>query len=99
ERFPGRHVIAAFQPHTFTRTKMFLEQFAEALRQADSVWVLEIFGSARERAGEVSSADLVRAVGGRAKLIAFDALVEEGRRAMAQGAVLLLMGAGDIYTA
>lgn len=99
ERFPGRHVVAAFQPHTFTRTKVFLNEFAKALGQADTVWVLDIFGSARERAGEVSSADLVQMVGDRARVINFDALVGEGKKSLAQGAALLLMGAGDIYKA
>lgn len=97
ERFPGRHLIAAFQPHTFTRTQAFLAEFARSLQAADAVWLLEIFGSARESAGLVSSEDLVQAVGTKARLVDFGELVEEGREALRSGSVLLLMGAGDIY--
>ncbi len=97
ERFPGRHLIAAFQPHTYTRTQAFLADFARSLQAADSVWLLEIFGSARESAGAVSSGDLVEAVGSKARLVDFRELVEDGRKALRSGGVLLLMGAGDIY--
>lgn len=97
ERFPGRHVIAVFQPHTFTRTQAFLADFARSLESADSVWLLEIFGSARESDGTVSSRDLLEAVGVKGRMVDFDQLVEEGREALKAGGVLLLMGAGDIY--
>lgn len=97
ERFPGRRIVAVFQPHTFTRTQAFLDDFARSLSEADSVWLMEIFGSARESAGAVRSTHLLEAVGSKGKLVDFEQLVDEGKEALEAGSVLLLMGAGDIY--
>src|SRR5439155_24872247 len=47
-RFPGRRLVALFQPHTYTRTRDFLDQFASSLSAADRVIVSEIYAS-RER--------------------------------------------------
>lgn len=41
--YPGRKVHVIFQPHLYSRTKDFAPQFAEALSQADEVWLTEIY--------------------------------------------------------
>lgn len=58
QKYPGREVVAIFQPHTYTRTQTFLREFAESLKQADHVYLCDIFGSARERKGKLSIRDL-----------------------------------------
>jgi UDP-N-acetylmuramate--alanine ligase len=98
--FPGRRVIAAFQPHLFSRTRDFAKEFGEALAQADVVYLTEIY-PAREQPIPGVTADLiereVRAAGGtigwrgdRAALA--DALAGDVRDAD----VVLTIGAGDI---
>ena len=52
-------LIVIFHPHTFTRTKVLLDDFAKSFSDADEVIVLDIYGSARERHGGVHSKDLV----------------------------------------
>jgi UDP-N-acetylmuramate--alanine ligase len=42
-RFPGRRIVAIFQPHLFSRTRDFARGFGEALAGADAVWVTEIY--------------------------------------------------------
>jgi len=42
-RFPGRRIVAIFQPHLFSRTRDFAQDFGEALAGADEVWVTEIY--------------------------------------------------------
>lgn len=59
ELFPNRNIIAVFHPHTFSRTKALLPEFAQSFDVADRVVVLDIYGSAREVAGGVSSMDIV----------------------------------------
>ena len=49
-----REIVAVFQPHTFSRTQTFLDDFAESLKLADKVYLCEIFGSARENHGKLS---------------------------------------------
>ena len=52
-------MVAVFQPHTFTRTQAFLDEFAESIDSiADKVYLCEIFGSARENHGKLSIEDL-----------------------------------------
>lgn len=46
--FPGRELTVVFQPHLYTRTRDFADGFAEALSEADSVILLEIY-PAREK--------------------------------------------------
>ncbi|MDN4606989.1 UDP-N-acetylmuramate--L-alanine ligase [Sporosarcina highlanderae] len=92
QKYPGKEIIAIFQPHTFTRTAALLQQFADSLQTADHVYLCDIFGSAREQSGNLSINDLVDKVPG-AKHITLeniDALDVHGN------AVYLFMGAGDI---
>ena len=56
--------MAIFQPHTFSRTKAFLQQFADSLSNADSVYLCEIFGSAREQNGRLTIEDLAAIIDG-----------------------------------
>ena len=54
QKYPEREIVAVFQPHTFTRTEKFLDEFAESLSKADQVYLCDIFGSARENKGELT---------------------------------------------
>lgn len=99
---PGRRVWVAFQPHTYSRTKALLAEFAAALASADRVIVAEIYASARERGrADISSRDIVaRIAGGPEKAVffpTFDEIVTHLRAALRPGDVLITMGAGDIY--
>jgi len=48
QKYPNKELIAVFQPHTYTRTKEFANQIADALNLADKAYVLDIHG-AREK--------------------------------------------------
>lgn len=92
QKYPEREIVAIFQPHTYTRTQTFLQEFAESLQQADHVYLCDIFGSAREHHGKLSIRDL------QAK-IPQARLVEENDISVLKQhphAVLVFMGAGDI---
>lgn len=91
-KWPEKKVIAIFQPHTFTRTATFLEEFAASLLKADGVYLCDIFGSARESDGELTIHDLISKIPG-SKLIDETSI---GELAQYDDAVLLFMGAGDI---
>lgn len=91
-KYPERDIVAVFQPHTFTRTETFLNEFALSLQKADSVYLCNIFSSARERQGALTIKDLQARIPG-SQLITED---DTGRLAEHDSAVLLFMGAGDI---
>lgn len=58
EIYPEKKIIAIFQPHSYSRTEALLEDFAQSFDNADEVIVLDIYGSAREYSGDVSSKEL-----------------------------------------
>ncbi|OIJ10904.1 UDP-N-acetylmuramate--L-alanine ligase [Anaerobacillus arseniciselenatis] len=92
QKYPNREVVAIFQPHTFTRTKAFLEEFAESLRKADQVYLCDIFSSARENSGTLTIKDLQDLIP-NAKLIKESEMKQLKAH---KSSVLLFMGAGDI---
>lgn len=91
-KYPSKECIVVFQPHTFTRTKQFLREFANALSLADKVYLCDIFASAREKTGDVSIFDLINLTphANHLTLNSMDQLLSY------DGKVLLFMGAGDI---
>ena len=61
QKYPSKEIVAIFQPHTFTRTIALLDEFAEALNEADAVYLAQIYGSAREvDHGDVKVEDLAK---------------------------------------
>ncbi len=93
QKYPEKEVIAVFQPHTYTRTKQFLSEFAKSLQEADHVFVTPIFGSAREQKGTVKSEDLIKKIEGSAHLITEETVDQLNQFS---NAVLVFMGAGDV---
>jgi UDP-N-acetylmuramate--alanine ligase len=92
QKYPDREIVAVFQPHTFTRTQTFLNEFAESLRLANKVYLCDIFGSARENFGKLSIHDLQ-------KKIEDSTILDESNTYLLNthpNAVILFMGAGDI---
>src|SRR5919109_908264 len=60
--FPGRRLVAAFQPHLFTRTRDFAREFGAALAGADAIFLTEIYPAREQPIEGVSSALIERAV-------------------------------------
>ncbi len=62
QKYPECEVTVLFQPHTYSRTVAFLDEFAESLTKADNVFLADIFGSVREAKGDIDINVLVDAV-------------------------------------
>lgn len=62
DAYKEHKLIVVFHPHTFSRTKVLLNDFANSFGQADEVIVLDIYGSAREKQGGAHSRDLVELI-------------------------------------
>ncbi|MCX7568748.1 UDP-N-acetylmuramate--L-alanine ligase [Tumebacillus sp. DT12] len=100
--FPNDPLITVFQPHTYSRTKKFLEEFAESLTLSDEVLLVKLFSSARETdPGDNLSEQLATAIRNRGKTVTFVENLEEGSRYIQQIAkgrdgIVLTMGAGNV---
>jgi UDP-N-acetylmuramate--alanine ligase len=92
QKYPDREIIAVFQPHTFSRTQTFLEDFAKSLNLADKVYLCDIFGSARENHGKLSIEDLQAKIPGAVLLDEKDTTLLKQH----ENGVIIFMGAGDI---
>ena len=95
-------LIVVFHPHTYTRTRALLDDFAASFGDVDEVIVLDIYGSAREEQGGVHSEDLVRKLKKSEKLkVNYIPTLKECekylRKNVKKGDVVLLMGAGDVF--
>jgi UDP-N-acetylmuramate--alanine ligase len=109
EFYPGRRIVACFQPHQRNRTRKLFSGFVNSLDRADVVLLPEIFDVAgREEEGEsVSSRDLAIAVRERdtergvKRPVEFvenpAAALVWFKASLRPGDVVLVMGAGDIY--
>lgn len=98
-RYPDRPIWAVFQPHTFSRTRALLDDFASAFADANHVIIVDIFPAREVDNGSISSRDIVgrmkhtssRYIGALDEAAGF--LVERLR----PGDVLITLGAGDGY--
>ncbi|MBN2884306.1 UDP-N-acetylmuramate--L-alanine ligase, partial [Patescibacteria group bacterium] len=61
EVYPNKRLVLVFHPHTFSRTKSLFADFVTSFAQADVLALMEIYASAREKQGGVSSLDLIEA--------------------------------------
>ncbi len=100
---PNSRKVAAFQPHTFSRTKELLDQFSAALAFSPELLLLDIFPSAREKFDpEISSDILLEKIRQNhpntriANLKTIESLADYCRHQLHKGDVFLTMGAGDI---
>lgn len=98
--YPHHKIWCVFQPHTYTRTKAFLDQFAEALSAADEVVLADIFAARETDNLGVSSGDIARKIeelGTKAHYIpSFDEIETFILENCMHGDLLITMGAGDI---
>jgi UDP-N-acetylmuramate--alanine ligase len=95
---PDGRVIAIFQPHLYSRTRIFANEFGAALGLADEVIVLDVYAAREDPEPGVTGRLVADAVpGGRARFLPDRAQVAPVTAGIAEpGDVVLTMGAGDV---
>ncbi|UOK42715.1 MULTISPECIES: UDP-N-acetylmuramate--L-alanine ligase [Flavobacterium] len=95
ELYPGKKVLAVFQPHLFSRTKDFADDFAKSLSQFDEVMLMEIY-PARElpMEGVTSQWLLDKIENNNKKLVQKEELISLMKASDAP--VIVTIGAGDV---
>ena len=93
-------LYVCFQPHTYTRTKALLPEFAQALLKADCVLLADIYAAREQDDGSVSSRDLeaeINKLGGNAIYLgSFSSILEYAEKNCKKNDLLITMGAGNI---
>ena len=92
-------VIAVFQPFTFSRTALLLDEFIEALKIADYVILMPIMGSREQNTYNVFSEDILKGLKSGVCRETFNEVADEIISVAGNGDLVITMGGGDIYKA
>jgi UDP-N-acetylmuramate--alanine ligase len=92
----GRTVVV-FQPHLYSRTQAFAQEFGQALSEADEVFVLDVYAAREQPMAGVSGAMIADHVSVPVTYVPdFSAVAERVAAAVDPGDVVVTMGAGDV---
>jgi UDP-N-acetylmuramate--alanine ligase len=93
-------VIAIFQPHRYSRTSIFLEEFATSFKDADLVILTDIYGAGETNTMNIQGEDLVKAVSKHHKNVIYQPslveLTEFLEKTLQSGDLTLFLGAGNL---
>ena len=100
ENYPHNHLWCVFQPHTYTRTKAFLEEFAQALSLAENIILADIYAAREKDTLGISSKTLqkeIEKLGHKCYYFpSFDEIENFLLEKCINGDLLITMGAGDV---
>lgn len=100
-QYPHNRIICAFQPHTYTRTKAFWNEFAEALSAADLVVLADVYAARETDTLGISCAKLAQEIQAKGTpcryFPTFDGIETWLIETCEEGDVVITMGAGDIW--
>lgn len=99
DAMPGRRLVLAFQPHTYSRTSALFDDFVRELSRADVLVLAEIYAARERNTIGISSADVAEKIPGAVFCETLPEVTEYLRQNVREGDVVLTMGAGDIFRA
>lgn len=107
EKYPNSYLRIVFHPHTYTRTKALFKDFVKSFVGVGELIILDIYGSAREEQGGVSSVELLKEIRVYNKqkkanqklkhVKGIDEAAKYLKQTVKKDEVILLMGAGDVF--
>lgn len=100
KHYPHKKLWVVFQPHTYTRTRAFLDEFAESLSLADEVILADIYAARETDNLGISSKDIAERIEKKGVKVHYIPSFEEIETFILEncihGDLLITMGAGDI---
>lgn len=95
KQFPGKKITGIFQPHLYSRTRDFMEEFARSLELLDQIYLMEIYPAREKPIKDITSEKLLECIKSKnKKLLSAGELLEEIGKHKPE--LLVSMGAGDI---
>ena len=102
KRYPANSIWCVFQPHTYTRTKAFLPEFAETLSLADHVVLTDIYAAREVDPGDISSRNILELLKEKGTdayyFSSFSEIESFLLEKCTNGDLLITMGAGDVVS-
>lgn len=100
EKYPHKRLVLVFQPHTYSRTKAFLDDFADVLSMADVVVLADIYAAREKNTIGISSKDILAKLKEKGcecyYFPSFSEIENFLLKNCVNGDLLITMGAGDI---
>lgn len=100
KNYPHKSLWCVFQPHTYTRTRAFLKDFAKSLSMADHIILADIYAAREKDPGDISSrtlADELKKLGADVHYYpSFDEIEQFILKNLVDGDLLITMGAGNV---
>ncbi len=93
--YPGRHITGIFQPHLYSRTRDFMDEFASALAQLDQLVLVEIYPAREKPIQGINSQALFDKIDMQSKFITTKAALPELLSKL-DTQVVMTLGAGDL---
>lgn len=94
---PYKRVWAVFQPFTYSRTKLLMDDFAKALSIADFVVMSEIMGSREKNTDGIYTSQLAAKIPGAVWFPGFDEIAAYVMEHAKEGDLVITLGCGDVY--
>lgn len=102
EKYPHKHLWCVFQPHTYSRTRALLTEFAQALSHAENIVLADIYAAREPDPGDISSRTLQEEIRKFGKEAYYFSSFEEIEKFLSEkcidGDLLITMGAGNVVT-
>ncbi len=100
QAFPGRRIVAVFQPHLYSRTQAHAAAFGAALEHADVAVVADVYGAREQPIAGVSGRLVADAVRNGSTTVLYEpdraVLADRVTAVLREGDVVLTLGAGDV---
>lgn len=101
QHYPHNNIWTVFQPHTYSRTKALLHDFAVALSASDNIVLADIYAARETDTLGISSANLMQEIENLGKkcyyLDSFEKIEDFLEKNCINGDLLITMGAGDVF--
>jgi UDP-N-acetylmuramate--alanine ligase len=98
-----KKITAVFQPHRYSRTERFFEEFAESFKDADIVYLTDVFSASESCIKNISIRKLEKEIILRSKtkckyMADFDKITQNLKAELTPGEIIITIGAGDVNT-
>ena len=91
-----KKITVVFQPHTYSRTKALLNDFAKVLPLADQVLIADVYPAREKYDGTIHSCDLASLIPNSIYMSDMNAIARYLKENLKDGELLITMGAGDV---
>lgn len=102
EAFPDAHITVVFQPHLYSRTRLFMDDFAKSFDDADTIIVADIYAAREKNDGTIHARDLVERMQKEGGDVLYGGALADITQSLSNkeytaNDIIITMGAGDVY--